>query len=55
MESTGLEALTTAFTSVVGWMSDMVEAIIATPILLLPIGIFVAGGAIGLAKRLIGK
>lgn len=50
-----MESLATVFTSIIGYMGDMVDYIITTPILLIPVGIFVAGATIGLASRLIGR
>ena len=52
--TTGLEALATIFTQVMAWMTSLVNTIVATPILLIPVGIFCVGAVIGLAKRLIG-
>lgn len=51
--TTGMEALTTVVTWLTTQFSTMLETIISTPILLLPIGIFIAGAIIGLAHRLI--
>lgn len=51
--STGMEALGTVVTWLTTQFSNIIEVIIATPILLLPVGIFVAGAVIGLAHRLI--
>lgn len=50
----GLETLFSAFT---GWMGDIVTTMTTSgnEIMLLPIGLFVVGGAIGLASRLIGR
>lgn len=53
--TTALDTLGTAFTFMMEKMSSMVTTILTQPILLLPVGIFVAGAAIGLAKRLIGR
>ena len=52
-----MTSLGTLFTAFTGWMSDIVETMTASgnEIMLLPIGIFVVGGAIGLAARLIGR
>ena len=36
-------------------IGSVVTTIVSTPLLLIPIGIFVAGAAIGLAKRFIGR
>lgn len=47
--------LTTAFEFVTTAMGDMVTTVLSQPIFLLPIGIFVAGAAIGLCSRLIGR
>lgn len=51
--TTGMEALGTVVTWLTTQFSNIIEVIIATPILLLPVGIFVAGAIIGLAHRLI--
>lgn len=47
----------TVVTSVTGWMGNIVSTITAegNEIMLLSIGIFVVGAAIGLAGRLIGR
>lgn len=36
-------------------IGKVVETISSTPLLLIPVGIFVAGAAIGLAQRFIGR
>lgn len=54
-ESTGLEALGTIFTQMMTWVSSLVTTISSSPLLLLPVGIFVVGAVIGLASRLIGR
>lgn len=36
-------------------IGNVVTTIVSTPLLLIPVGIFVAGAAIGLAKRFIGR
>lgn len=53
--ATGMENLGTAFTFVADKMGEMVTVILGQPIFLLPVGIFVAGAAIGLCGRLIGR
>lgn len=50
-----MTALGTVFTQIVAWFGSMVTYIVSEPILLLPVGIFVAGATIGLASRLIGR
>ena len=52
-----LSGLTTLFTKFTGWMGDIVTTMTSSgnEIMLLPIGIFVVGSAIGLAGRLIGR
>lgn len=52
-----LAGLTTLFSTFTGWMGDIVETMTTSgnEIMLLPIGLFVVGGAIGLASRLIGR
>lgn len=34
------------------WVSDVADTIVSTPIYFVPIGIFLAGAAVGLFKRL---
>lgn len=51
--STGLEAVSTIFTQIMSWMGDLVTTIVQTPLLLIPVGVFLAGAVIGLAYRLI--
>lgn len=57
MEANSLTQLGTAVTAVMGYMGDIVTEITSAgnEILLLPIAIFMVGGAIGLASRLIGR
>lgn len=55
MEGTGMASLTTAFEFVTTCMGDMCTTILSQAIFLLPVGIFVAGAAIGLCGRLIGR
>lgn len=52
-----LTGLGTLFTSLTGWMTDIVTTMTATgnEIMLIPVGIFVVGAVIGLASRLIGR
>lgn len=50
---TGMENLSTAVTFLITQFGNVVDTIIGTPILLLPVAIFTFGGAIGLANRLI--
>lgn len=57
MEGTGatvMEVLGTVVTAVMGYMGELVDIIVAEPLLLIPVGIFLVGASIGLAKRLIG-
>lgn len=58
MEGAGnaLATLGTVFTQFTTWMGSMVDTITGegNEILLLSVGIFVAGAVIGLARRLIG-
>lgn len=53
--TSALSTLGEAFDFIAEKLGDMVDVIVAHPILLLPVGIFVAGAAIGLAGRLIGR
>lgn len=52
-----LTGLSTLFTTFTGWMGDIVGTMTKSgnEIMLLPIGVFVVGAAIGLAGRLIGR
>jgi hypothetical protein len=52
-----LTGLGTLFTTFTGWMTNIVTTMTASgnEIMLLPIGVFVVGSAIGLAGRLIGR
>ena len=49
--ATGMESITT----VVTFLWGQVTQVVSTPLLLIPVGIFVAGAAVGLAKRFIGR
>lgn len=49
----GMTNLTTLFTTITGWLTDIVSTITSSPLLLLGLGIFVVGAVIGLAYRLI--
>lgn len=51
----GLENVGTVATFLWEQIGDVVTTIVSTPLLLIPVGIFVAGAAIGLAKRFIGR
>lgn len=52
-----MTGISTIVTSVTGWMGNIVTTMTAegNEIMLLSIGIFVVGAAIGLAGRLIGR
>lgn len=52
-----MTGLATLFSTFTGWMGNIVTTMTAegNEIMLLPIGIFVVGAAIGLAGRLIGR
>lgn len=52
-----MASLTTLFSAFTGWMGDIVSTMTASgnEIMLLPVGMFIVGGAIGLASRLIGR
>lgn len=50
-----MDNLGTAFDFVTDKMGSMATVILGQPIFLLPVGIFVAGAAIGLCGRLIGR
>lgn len=52
-----LTGLTTLFTQFTTWMGNIVKTMTTegNEIMLLPLGVFVVGAAIGLAGRLIGR
>lgn len=52
---TGMTSLGTIFNEIMTWVGNLVTTIAGTPLLLLPVGIFVVGAVIGLASRLIGR
>ena len=51
----GLDSVKTVTTFMWNEITTVVSTIVSTPLLLLPIGFMVAGAAIGLAKRFIGR
>ncbi len=55
--NSSMTSLGTLFTEFTGWMGDIVTTMTAegNEIMLLPVGIFIVGAAIGLAGRLIGR
>lgn len=53
--TTGMESITTVVTFLWAQVGQVVTTIVSTPLLLIPVGLFVAGGAVGLAKRFIGR
>ena len=53
--SAGLEGVKSVVTYIFTEFSSLVTVIASQPLLLLPVGIFVCGAIIGLAKRLIGR
>lgn len=52
---TQLDAVKAVFTQIMEWMTSLVTSIASSPLLLIPVGIFVVGAVIGLASRLIGR
>lgn len=50
--STFLESAGTVITQMWSWVSTVAETVVSTPIYFVPIGIFLAGAAVGLFKRL---
>lgn len=50
-----METLGTVATFMWTQVTSVVTNVAAQPLLLIPVGIFVVGGGIGLAKRLIGR
>jgi len=53
--STSLTTLGTVYTQLMSWIGTVVTTIASEPLLLLPVGIFITGAVIGLAKRFIGR
>lgn len=49
----GITVLGTLFQTITGWISDLVQTITSSPVLMLTLGIFIVGAVIGLAYRLI--
>ena len=51
-----MDTLNSLFTAFTGWMTNIVSTMTTSgnELMLIPVGIAVVGGAIGLAKRLIG-
>lgn len=52
--ATAMDSIGTVATFLWEQIGSVVTTISSTPLLLIPVGIFVAGAAIGLAKRFIG-
>ena len=48
-----LDGLSNVFTQLMSWIGNLVTTISANPLLLVSLGVFVAGAVIGLAVRLI--
>lgn len=51
--STPMENLTSVLTAIWGWITTALTTVTSSPILLIGLGIFVAGAVIGLVYRLI--
>lgn len=45
--------ITSQVTAFLGWMGDVADTIAGSPMLLIPISIFVVGGSVGLIKRIL--
>ena len=52
--TTNLNGIGEVFSQLMTWMGTLITTIADNPLLLISTGIFVAGGVIGLAKRVIG-
>lgn len=50
-----MEAITTVTTFIWSQIGEVVTTITSTPLLLIPVGLFVAGAVVSLAKRFIGR
>lgn len=50
--ATFLENAGTVITKMWSWVADVANTVVSTPIYFVPIGIFLAGAAVGLFKRL---
>lgn len=53
LEGGGLTGLGTVITQLFTWIGNLVTTIESSPLLLIPVGIFVGGAIIGLGHRLI--
>lgn len=53
--STSLTTVGQVYTQLMTWIGTVVSTIASEPLLLLPVGIFITGAVIGLAKRFIGR
>lgn len=51
----GLDTLKTVYEWIMAGIATVCTTIATTPLLLLPVGLFMAGGMIGLSKRFIGR
>ena len=51
--STILESIEPVFSHVLGWMADVTEFVTGQPLLLIGLGLMLAGAAVGFISRLI--
>lgn len=51
MASTGLDALSTAFTAIMGWIGDFITTIVSTPLLLVGLALMVASAIVTIAYK----
>lgn len=50
-----LSNIATIVTSILGWVADVCNTIVSTPLLYLSLGFFVIGGVCGLIGRMLSK
>lgn len=50
-----IASLSTVVTAIFGWVADVANTIVNTPLLLITTGFLVLGGAIGIFGRLLSK
>lgn len=51
MAETGLNALSTAFTAIMGWISSFITTIVSTPLLLVGLALMVASAIVTIAYK----
>ncbi len=54
-DDVGLATLGIVFSQLMGWVATVCTTIASTPLLLLPVGVFIAFSVIAIAKSFIGR